>query len=97
MDDMKKAIYLNILQKLENPYGETSFICNELRAALKELGDVKPYEYIINDFFPEFNDLFDGYYYGIDRRWEVDKDDRWFSYENRKARITLIKFLLSNR
>lgn len=95
MDDMKRAIYLEVLQKLEK--NKDLYICNEFRKALKELGNVDPYDFVVSEFFPEFNDMFDGYCYETDFRWEINKNDSWFSYKNRKARITLINFLLSNR
>ena len=96
MDDMKRAIYMEILKELKKPYEDT-FICNELKFALLDLYEVASDDSNISEFFPEFDILFDGYAYGIKSRWEINKNEPWFSHRNRQARITLINFLLSNR
>lgn len=96
MDDMKRAIYLEVLSTLENSHNDV-FICNELIFTLLDFYELTSYEGIVKDFFPEFYNLFDGYCYGLNDRWKVKKKDSWFSARNRQARITLINFLLSNR
>lgn len=96
MDDMKREIYLEILKELEKPNKDV-FICNELRFALVNLYKIEHYDFIVSEFFPEFAELFDGYNYGTKGRWKVNTNNSWFSHRNKKARITLINFLLSNR
>lgn len=96
MDDMKREIYLEILKELEKPNKDV-FICNELLFALVDLYKVEPYDSIVSEFFPEFYALFDGYAYDVEDRYTIYKNEPWFSCENKRARITLINFLLSNR
>ena len=96
MDDMKRAIYLEVLKKLEKPHKEI-YICNELCASLINIYGVKYFNGIIDEFFPEFYALFDGYAYDVEDRYTIYKNEPWFSCENKRARITLINFLLSNR
>ena len=102
MDDIKRAIYLEVLNELKKPNKDV-FICKELYFALRDIygivgsGGGIDAICLIEEFFPEFYDLFDGYAYGTNSRWETEKNKTWFSYTNRQARITLINFLLSNR
>ena len=96
MDDMKRVIYMEVFEELKKPYKDT-FICNEVKFALLDLYEVASDDSNISEFFPEFDILFDGYAYGIKSRWEINKNEPWFSHRNRQARITLINFLLSNR
>ena len=102
MDDMKRAIYLELLRTLERT-GCRAYICVHLQCQLEDVFGVRKdksqtnFADLIAEFFPEFTDLYDGYKYNIDDRYQCDRTDPWFAIEARHARLSLINFLLTHR
>ena len=98
MDDMKRAIYLELLRTLERADCR-AYICVHLQCTLEDVFGVRTDESqdLIAEFFPEFIDLYDGYKYNIDHRYQCYIGDLWFTTGARHARISLINFLLTHR
>lgn len=102
MDDMKRAIYLELLRTLEAADCR-AYLCVHLQCNLEAVFGVRKdksqtnFADLIAEFFPEFIDLYDGYKYNIDDRYQCDRTDPWFTIEARHARLSLINFLLTHR
>ena len=102
MDDMKRAIYLELLRTLEAADCR-AYLCVHLQCQLEAVFGVRKdksqtnFADLIAEFFPEFTDLYDGYKYNIDDRYQCDRTDPWFAIEARHARLSLINFLLTHR
>lgn len=99
MDDMKRAIYLDLLSELEEKDCNT-YICTRLLFRLYDLFEIrgeKQHQEVLREFFPEFFAVFDGYKYFPDCRKLVELNHPWFSPSARHARLTLINFLLTHR
>ena len=99
MDDMKRAIYLDVLSTLEEEDCNT-YICNQLLYRLKDTLGIRygdKSQEVLREFFPELFALFDGYRYYSDRRRMIQAHQAWFSSFNRHARLSLINFLLTCR
>ena len=102
MDDMKRAIYLELLRTLEAADCR-AYLCVHLQCQLEAVFGVRKdksqtnFADLIAEFFPEFIDLYDGYKYNIDDRYQCDRTDPWFAIEARHARLSLINFLLTHR
>lgn len=105
MDDMKRAMYIaarNDVQKSEPRLG--CFICcnlnNELKAQGLNLNDYALADQILEEFFPEFFDLFD-YAFWTDGfrmvRNNYDKHTAWFAYADKKRRLAILDFIIDNR
>ena len=102
MDDMKRAIYLELLRTLEAADCR-AYLCVHLQCQLEDVFGVRKdksqtnFADLIAEIFPEFIDLYDGYKYNIDDRYQCDRTDPWFAIEARHARLSLINFLLTHR
>ena len=69
MDDMKRAIYLELLRTLEATDSK-AYICGQLQRNLEDIFGVVADRSTLTEFFPEFVNLYDGYKYDIDDRHE---------------------------
>ena len=102
MDDMKRAIYLELLRTLEAADCR-AYLCVHLQCQLEDVFGVVADRSIISlmnlltEFFPEFVNLYDGYKYDIDDRYKRDMNGSWFTVDARHARLSLINFLLTHR
>ena len=96
MDDMKRAIYLELLRTLEATDSK-AYICGQLQRNLEDIFGVVTDRSTLTEFFPEFVNLYDGYKYDIDDRHEWDINGSWFTVDARHARLSLIYFLLTHR
>lgn len=98
MDDMKRAIYLDVLSSLKETDCYTH-ICNQLYFRLKPLlpPETSFHQDLLYEFFPEFFALHDGYRYGRDYRGATSTANLWFARSTRHARLSLINFLLTHR
>ena len=102
MDDMKRAIYLELLRTLEATDSK-AHICVQLQRNLEDIFGVvadrssTSLVNLLTEFFPEFVNLYDGYKYDIDDRHEWDINGSWFTVDARHARLSLIYFLLTHR
>ena len=107
IDDYKRALYMQARKLLLREFNScgSAYICIELRSALAkeiETDDAAHYEFICNiaadldEMFPELIELFDGYAYRADGKWEPTQlGDAWFEAEMIEARIALIDFILA--
>ena len=99
MDDIKKAIYLDVLSSLKEEDYNT-YICPLLLFYLEDIFGIqsaKQYPEVLYEFFPEFFALNDGYKYGYNNRWPIEADDAWFTPLARYARLSTINFIITNR
>jgi len=95
MDDMKKAAYIRAKELLET--GKSSFVCHALQEALSEiLGERVPFVEIL-EMFPEFYNLFDGFYWNP-RGEKYGKDlpnSVWWEHYWIEPRLRIIDMIMS--
>ena len=102
MDDMKKTLYIDILNKLAATDGR-AHICIQITCILVDVFGITSDKSqtslvdLITEFFPEFMALYDGYRYAREGRDKQDISGSWFAHDSRHARISLINFLLTHR
>ncbi len=107
IDDYKRALYMAARENLQRDFSRfgLAFICIELRSVMSQDSDpklpcwldfVEAIEEDFNNMFPELIELFDGYVYRADGKWEPTQlGDAWFEVSMIEARIALIDFILT--
>ena len=97
MDDFKRGIYLAARQGLQAD--KDAFLCLLLKGEIERLG---PGKWLtdgeLEEFFPEFFALWDGYWSGATKVLSVyNQHEPWWSLDKtgHTSRIALIDFLLT--
>jgi hypothetical protein len=95
MDDMKKAAYILAKELLET--GKSSFACLALQDALSEILEETVPASEIPEMFPEFYNLFDGFYWTQSGN-KYEKDSYlsvWWKINWIEPRVRIIDMLMS--
>lgn len=95
MDDMKKAAYIRARELLETR--KPDFVCLALQDALSEILGEGVSFVEIPEMFPEFYNLFDGFYWNP--RGEKDNKDFpnnvWWESNWKEPRLRIIDMIMS--
>lgn len=102
MDDMKRAIYMLALEKINK--GEEGWVCIALEAALREIMGMGSVAFTDKDrmeFSPEFFTLCDGKRWGRNSKYEEIGSDpfliagkSWWKYDWKAPRIEILNYIL---
>lgn len=96
MDDFKRGIYLAARQGLQAD--KDAFLCLLLKGEIERLG---PGKWLtdgeLEEFFPEFFALWDGYWSGATIRVSLGPHDAWWNLDEAgyNARLATLDFLLT--
>ena len=111
MDDLKLSIYMEARRMIEE--GKSEFVCRALRYATEDITGMAfecggaTLHAVLEEFFPEFFELYDGKYWSFD--WEptgekvfysageLDTHSAWWFYEWKEPRLAIIDFIINNR
>jgi hypothetical protein len=102
MDDLKMSVYISARNMIASTPADYEYICVSLLQALySEVGFYVSFadrKEILEEFFHEFFDLYDGYWdQTMHHNFRDGKHRAWWSCDWKEPRLAILDFIINNR